>query len=165
MSSCSAVKKNTGNSLFISCAALPPSSLKLEQNHWWIKSLPQAAQNLILLRPMLHLQKQNTANTEHCKHSGLQMKQEMCCFFKITTIVFHHGIHYLYSLSPSPFAHSHSLAPHLELLINLEEDTDVTIDNVVNNNSLKSALMMMMTMSTTVPFKSAAIKRLGRQFV
>ena len=62
--------------------------------------------------------------------------------------MFHHGIRCLYSISLSPFCTqsftstpikaSSSQPPRLlELSINLEEDTDVTIDIDVNDNSLQ----------------------------
>ena len=104
---------------------LPPVLLRpllqsLKQNLRRINFLPQAARNLSLSGPTLHLQAQNTANLKkslrRVEHNGLLVKQETRCFFKITTIVvFHHGIRCLYSLSLGPFARSHLLRPRSKL--------------------------------------------------
>ena len=82
---------------------------------------------------MLNLQKQNTANLKKSlwlvEHSGLLVKKETCCFFQITTIQYY----------TSALIKDSSNQPLwlLKLLINQEEDTDVIIDNDVNDNSLQ----------------------------
>lgn len=63
------------------------------------------------------------------EHSGLLVKKETCCFFQITTIQYY----------TSALIKDSSNQPLwlLKLLINQEEDTDVIIDNDVNDNSLQ----------------------------
>lgn len=131
---------------------LRPLLQSLKQNLRRIKFLPQAARNLSLSGSTLHLQAQNTANLKKkfttCRTQWLASETGDALLFQDHNyscvppwnplpLFSKPGSLCTQPFTSTPIKASSSQPPRLlELSINLEEDTDVTIDNDVNDNSL-----------------------------
>ena len=161
-SPCSVVKESTGDSLSTSCAASPSSpKLETEPSANQVSSLSCTESQFIWTDATSAKaerrepeKKLTTCGTQWlASDAGDALLHQEHNY----TFVFHHGIRCLYSLSLSPFTRSHLLRPRSKLHL----VTDVTIDNDVNDNSLQVSFDDD-TVSTTVPFKSAVMKRLGK---
>ena len=132
---------------------LRPLLHSLKQNLRRINFLPQAARNLSLSGPTLHLQAQNTANLKKkfttcgtqwlASETGdalLLQDHNYSCVppWNPLPLFSKPGSLCTQPFTSTPIKASSSQPPRLlELSINLEEDTDVTIDDDVNDNSLQ----------------------------
>ena len=172
-SSCSVVKENTGDSLSTSWAA-SPSSPKLDTE-------PSKSRNLILSGPTLHLQKQKTANLKKkfttcgtqwlASETGdalLLQDHNYSCVppWNPLPLFSKPGSLCTQPFTSTPIKASSSQPPRLlELSINLEEDTDVTIDIDVNDNSLQVSFDDDNVNNSSIQsavMKSAVMKGLGK---
>ena len=151
-SSCSVVKENTSDTLSTSCAASPSSpQLEIEPSANQLSS--QSGTESQLSGPTLHLQAQNTVNLKKkfttcgtqwlASETGdalLLQDHNYSCVppWNPLPLFSKPGSLCTQPFTSTPIKASSSQPPRLlELSINLEEDTDVTIDDDVNDNSLQ----------------------------